>query len=82
MDQVFLLQHASVLLVSDFQHPLLPVSVAKQVCALYLASSFLLLLSSSAAINGIAGAAGKQTIANVIKPSRCIFAVITTDVED
>lgn len=81
MDQVFLLQNASVLLVSDFQHPLLPVSVAKQAYALYLASSFLL-LSSSAAINGIAGAAGKQTIANVIKPSRCIFAVITTDVED
>lgn len=45
---------------------------------------FLLILSPSAAINGIAGAAGKQAIAIIcmIKPSGSIFAVIATDVED
>lgn len=66
MEGVCLLLHASALLDSDSRRPFLPILVVKhsQVCAFYSASPFfLLLLSSSAAINGIAGAAGKQALA-------------------
>lgn len=80
-----LLLHASILLwfstsaLAYFCHKTLP-----SLCPLPGCFFSRLLLSSSAAINGIAGAAGKQTIAItcVTKASGCMFAVITTDVED